>query len=410
MTSGADAFARRRAESGGSYGQANFQAPGKVTSSGKGVWGSHYSSSGGGYNQGTQPQTQQSGNSASLMPLAKAVQGVEEASAISEHLLRCAAAAMDNLQASRAEVEAVLSKLVALLQVPVSAQATQLIASSPLPGSVVRTIKQFQDAPPCVSMACVVAARSSGSMESATAYIRAGALDEVNSLMDRHASHGGVQNVSLLMLTGLMKDHTVARQAVAGGTVNRILNAMELTSGREVQYNGLLALRLLLDSGRNSRAFLQDNPRAPRANLQEAALRAKVNHQSDNAVCNASNDVLALVTPRFKEVLCWHWQSGWCKLGPRCTYAHGQSDLRGDGRGACESVRPGKGGMEADRGGKLGCKGGCGKDAETQGGGKAGLVEEKGQIMSKDGEGCQKGASKGVGKGSYGKRGVDTAS
>lgn len=407
MTSGADAFARRRAESGGSYGQANFQAPGKVTNSGKGVWGSHYSNTGGGYNQSNQQQTQQSGNVANVMSMATAVKGVEEATAITEHLLRCAASAVENAQASRAEVEAVLSKLVALLQPPVAAQATQLIASSPLPGAVVRTIKRFQDAPPCASMACVVAARSSGSTESATAHIRAGALDEVNSLMDRHASHGGVQNVSLLMLTGLMKDHNGARQAVASGTVNRILSAMELTSGREVQYNGCLALRLLLDSGRNSRAFLQDNPRAPRANIQEAALRAKVNHQSDNAVCNAANEVLALVTPRFKEVLCWHWQSGWCKLGPRCTYAHGQSDLRGDGRGIVEGVRPGKGGMEGDRGGKQGCKGGCGKDGEAQGGGKAGLVEEKGQIMSKDGE---KGTSKGGCKGSYGKRGVDTPS
>jgi hypothetical protein len=48
----------------------------------------------------------------------------------------------------------------------------------------------------------------------------------------------------------------------------------------------------------------------------------------DEALCEVADDLLNVVTPRFKEVLCWHWQSGWCRLGPRCTYAHGVSDLR----------------------------------------------------------------------------------
>jgi len=135
--------------------------------------------------------------------------------------------------------------------------------------------------------------------------------------MDRHPTHGGVQNVCLLMLCVLLKDSTAARQAVTLGTVSRVLRAMEAIAGREVQFNGLSALRLLTDNGR-----------APRAGLQDAALRAKVAHANDNPISAVANDVLALVTPRFKEVLCWHWQSGWCKLGPRCTYAHGPTDLR----------------------------------------------------------------------------------
>merc|ERR1712087_715912 len=113
---------------------------------------------------------------------------------------------------------------------------------------------------------------------------------------------------------------------------------MEISAGREVQYNGLRVLRLLTD-----------NRRAPHAGLQEAAMRAKVAHPNDDDICLISNDVLALVTPRFKEVLCWHWQSGWCKLGPRCSYAHGPSDLR-DSEEAYGVARGGRG---VDRGRRL---------------------------------------------------------
>lgn len=263
------------------------------------------------------------------MTVPSALKGVQEASGITDFVLTCAATVLDKTQAGRSDVEAVLSRLAAWLLPPVQPQILQLIANSSMPGAVVRAIGTYRDDPPCAALACVVATRCSGSAEGASAHIRAGAIDEISSFMDRHPNHGGVQNVCLLALAGLLKDPATTRQAVNNGIVARVLHAMEVTSGREVQFNGLAALRLLADTGRHPRAQLQDNPRAPRAGLQEAALRAKVAHQSDNAVCNAANDVLALVTPRFKEVLCWHWQSGWCKLGPRCTYAHGPSDLRG---------------------------------------------------------------------------------
>merc|ERR1719464_2677678 len=104
--------------------------------------------------------------------------------------------------------------------------------------------------------------------------------------MDKHHNHGGVQNVSLLLLGVLLKDGGTARQAVSSGVAPRVLRAMQSTEGREVQYNGLQALRLLTDNGR-----------APRAGQQEAALRAKAAHASDNGICGIANDVLALVTP-----------------------------------------------------------------------------------------------------------------
>lgn len=260
--------------------------------------------------------------------LAEALKGIEEASGLSEQVLNWLSAALSNPQISREEVEAALTKTSSWLTTPVPPQILSLVANSAVPGAVVRIIGRFIDEPPCAALACVVAIRCSGSTEGAAAHVRASALDEVTRFMDLHSNHGGVQNVCLLALTGLLKDPVSTRTAVNSGAVARVLKAMEVTSGREVQYNGLAALRLLADTGRHPRAVLQDNPRVPRAGLQEAAMRAKVAHQSDNAVCNAANDVLAIVTPRFKEVLCWHWQSGWCKLGPRCTYAHGPSDLR----------------------------------------------------------------------------------
>lgn len=233
-----------------------------------------------------------------------ALKGVEEATGPTDWTLRCSAAVLENPTIGRVEAEAVLQKI-----------ATWLLPSADR--QVVRALRKFRNEPLVAALCCVVIMRSSGNTEAASVHLRAGALEEIGLFMDRHPLHGGVQNVCLLALCSLMKDGTVARQAVTLGAVARVLRAMEATAGREVQYNGLAALRLLTDNGR-----------APRAGLQEAAMRAKVAHQNDNALCTIANEVLALVTPRFKEVLCWHWQSGWCKLGPRCTYAHGPADLR----------------------------------------------------------------------------------
>lgn len=249
--------------------------------------------------------------------LPAALRGVEEASEPTEQSLRCAAAVLESAASGKGECETVLAKLNSWL-VPSGRQVMMQIASSALPDAVVRGVIKFRDEPLTAALCCNVLVRSSGTAEGAAAYLRAGAFEEVGGLMDRHSAHGGVQNVCLIVLCGLMKEGHAARQAVNSGALPRVLRALEATTGREVQVNGLSALRLLAEQGR-----------AQRAGLQEAALRAKVGHQSDNAVVAAADEVLALVTPRFKEVLCWHWQSGWCKLGPRCTYAHGPSDLRG---------------------------------------------------------------------------------
>ncbi|CAE8614146.1 unnamed protein product, partial [Polarella glacialis] len=267
---------------GGGYGQSNLKA-----GTGKGGAWAGYHNQGGAYNQGAQQQHQQhqlTNGATANIPLPAAVRGVEEASAVTEYVLRCASAAIEHQQATQQEVEAVLSKLCSLITLPVSPQVSQMLANSALPSAVVRTIRRYQNEAPCAALACVVAVKSTGSTEGAASHIRAGALDEVNNLMDAHPSHGGVQNVSLLMLAGLVKDNAAARTAVASGSVNRaawsskvaaaawsskvaaaawsskvaaVLKAMELTTGREVQSNGLAALRLLLDSGRNNRAFLQ---------------------------------------------------------------------------------------------------------------------------------------------------------
>jgi len=195
-----------------------------------------------------------------------------------------------------------------------------MVVGAGLPAACVRAIRKYRNEPPTVALACIACARQADGGEAAGALIRASGLEELGVLMDQHPLHGGVQNVSLLFLAALLNDITAARQAVSLGIVTRVLRAMEATTGREVQYNGLNSLRLLTDNGR-----------APRAGLQDAAIRAKAAHQHDAAVCALANNVLALVTPRFKEVLCWHWQSGWCKLGPRCTYSHGPTDIRGGG-------------------------------------------------------------------------------
>ncbi|OLQ10410.1 hypothetical protein AK812_SmicGene5898 [Symbiodinium microadriaticum] len=172
-----------------------------------------------------------------------------------------------------------------------------------------------EDRIPIASAAAGAASRVASNAEATQSFLRAGCLDEALAFMERHSNHGGA-------------GAGVVRQAVAAGAVVRVVASMGLTSGRAVQLNGLQVLQLLMDGSRHSRPFLQDNPKAPRAAVQEAALQAKVVYQADEMVCKAADELLALVTPRFKEVLCWHWQSGWCKLGPKCTYAHGHEDLR----------------------------------------------------------------------------------
>jgi len=262
------------------------------------------------------------------MPLPEALRGVKEATEPTESSLRCAGAALNNPQASRGEAEEVLMKLGSWLAPGVKAQTMTLVAASPVPAAVVHTVRRFKSEPLSAALACITASRLAGSAEVAAACVRAGAIDEALGLMDLYPGHGGVQNVCLMVLGVVLKEKDTARQALSMGAVSRVLRAMESTEGREVQNNGLAALRLLTDTGRGPRGGLHDAAARAKEEVQEAAMRSKASHQNDEVVQKAANDVLALVTPRFKEVLCWHWQSGWCKLGPRCTYAHGPNDLR----------------------------------------------------------------------------------
>jgi hypothetical protein len=278
-----------------------------------------------------------SGSSGGIVDVVKII---EEAPLPSESLLRRAALVLDNSGATRKEIEPVLKKLCAWISEDspsYTPQAFSLFQASQVHSSVVRTMRRYRDLAPVAAAACVLAARSSrSSVETTNTYIRAGVLEEILAIMDAHPTHGGIQNVTLLLLADLMKDsrlsehakHTsrwedssFARQAVSAGAITRVLRGLESTNGRQVQYNGCVVLRLLLDNGR-----------APRAGLQEVAMRAKAAHQNDEELCAVADDVLSLVTPRFKEVLCWHYQSGWCRLGPRCTYAHGPEELALRGR------------------------------------------------------------------------------
>jgi len=288
----------------------------------------------GGGNSWHQPYYQRNGKGGgpsdklSHPPLPQAVRGVEEATSPNEWALHCAAVTLEHQNAEKSQVETTLSQIVLWLNPPASSQVLTAVVGAGLGGAIVRTIRKFRNEPPTVALACIAGHRVAGSSEGANAQLRAGAVEEVVALMDRHPNHGGVQNVSLLLLSALLKDTSSARQSVSLGLVQRVLRAMEATMGREVQFNGLGVIKALADQGR-----------APRAGLQDAALRAKVTHQADAVLTVLANDVLALVTPRFKEMLCWHWQSGWCKLGPRCTYAHGPADLRG-GTGGVGPAHP----------------------------------------------------------------------
>lgn len=255
---------------------------------------------------------------------------LSKATAPSEEDIHRASAVLEHPETSRKEAEAVLTKLSSWLEPPSASKALALLLSSGMPMVVVQTMRKFRNEPPVAALACIHVVRSSrGSAENAAAHVRAGAIEEIMEVMDRHPAHGGIQNVSLLLLSELMKDSAVARQAVAQGAVSRVLRALESTAGREVQYNGCTALRLLVDHGRVVRMLQEESGREVRTGIQEAAMKAKEEHEGDETLCALANDVLSLVTPRFKEVLCWHWQNGWCRLGARCTYAHGPEELRG---------------------------------------------------------------------------------
>mmetsp|Transcript_56716 Transcript_56716/g.135080 ORF Transcript_56716/g.135080 Transcript_56716/m.135080 type:complete len:289 (-) Transcript_56716:118-984(-) len=249
--------------------------------------------------------------------LTAALAAFEDASEPNERSLRCAGSVLEHQSAARYEAEVVLQKLYSWFEKPVKPQVNKEITMASLPGVLVRTLRRFNQEPPLAALVCMVVVRASGTQECANAHVRAGIFTEVGELMDLHGNHGGVQNVCCLLVCEMAKDNGVARQAVSHGIVPRLTRALENSCGREVQYNGCVALRLLADGGR-----------APRTGLQEAAFRAKSSHQGDDVLVQASDELLATVTPRFKEVLCWHFQSGWCRLGPRCTYAHGQNDLR----------------------------------------------------------------------------------
>lgn len=263
-------------------------------------------------------------------PLLAAIKGVAEANGPTEWALRCACVTLEHQKVELEEADRTLSRIVEWLIPPVSPQVLSLVVSSGLPGAIVRTIRKYRNEPPVSALACIACSRAAGGNESASAHVRAGVLEEVGSLMDRHPAHGGVQNVGLLLLCASMKDASAARRAVSLGFVARVVRALEATDGREVQYNGLGALRLLVDNGR-----------APRVGLQDVSMRAKTTHQNDTDVCAVADDILAMVIPRFKEMMCWHWQSGWCKLGSRCTYAHGPAEFRGgsDGKDVESIVR-----------------------------------------------------------------------
>ncbi|CAJ1375856.1 unnamed protein product, partial [Effrenium voratum] len=264
--------------------------------------------------------------------LKMALKGVQEASSVSEHGLRSVVAVLDHLESRTEDIEECLLKFNRLLTSTLSSKTLELIAASAFPQSIVKTIKRHLENPPIVAFACQCIARSATSVEAAGSFVRAGALDEAFAAMDAHKAHGGIQNVALFLLRNVLKDPNAARQAVAGGAITRVLAAMNLATGREIQFGGLVSLRLMMEASRANRYYWQESLKVARASIQEAGLQAKVNHQSDAALCQAADDVLALVIPRFKEVPCWHWQSGWCKMGPKCTYAHGSDDLRTYGK------------------------------------------------------------------------------
>eukprot|EP00929_Paragymnodinium_shiwhaense_P010228 TRINITY_DN11477_c0_g1_i1.p1 TRINITY_DN11477_c0_g1~~TRINITY_DN11477_c0_g1_i1.p1 ORF type:complete len:339 (-),score=74.73 TRINITY_DN11477_c0_g1_i1:156-1172(-) len=252
-----------------------------------------------------------------------ALKELETATAPTDWVFNCLAAILENASSDQRQVERALNLVVTWLSPthPQHKEALGMAIQAAVAYSVMCAARKYAQDAPSVALACNAIARlAGGSSEGASSCLRFSALDGVLQVMDLQEGHGGVLNVAMVALLPLLKDISAARQAVNLGAAQRILSAMECSDGREIQYNGLRVLKVLADSGR-----------APRMGFQEASLHAKVVHQNDPKVTTAADDLLTIVTPRFKEVLCWHWQSGWCKLGPRCTYAHGAGDLRGQG-------------------------------------------------------------------------------
>eukprot|EP00746_Dinoflagellata_sp_MGD_P002662 gnl/MRDRNA2_/MRDRNA2_105212_c0_seq1.p1 gnl/MRDRNA2_/MRDRNA2_105212_c0~~gnl/MRDRNA2_/MRDRNA2_105212_c0_seq1.p1 ORF type:complete len:440 (-),score=69.64 gnl/MRDRNA2_/MRDRNA2_105212_c0_seq1:5-1276(-) len=196
------------------------------------------------------------------------------------------------------------------------------LANNRLIEALSRTLRRFSPDPQVVALVCGVMARAMNFCGGpvASGFLQAGALDDICQIMENHNSHGGLQNVCCWMLLELVRHGSIsaARQAAGKGAVDRILDAMEMfTMSRQLQYYGCEALRILSDRGRCS-----EN------GLREAAVRAKVAFPGDPGICDAADEVLWLVVPRFKAHLCWHWQGGHCAQGVQCTYAHGVEEIR----------------------------------------------------------------------------------
>eukprot|EP00747_Dinoflagellata_sp_TGD_P209799 gnl/TRDRNA2_/TRDRNA2_83170_c0_seq1.p1 gnl/TRDRNA2_/TRDRNA2_83170_c0~~gnl/TRDRNA2_/TRDRNA2_83170_c0_seq1.p1 ORF type:complete len:327 (+),score=39.60 gnl/TRDRNA2_/TRDRNA2_83170_c0_seq1:53-1033(+) len=253
---------------------------------------------------------------------------IKESMHPNERAMQRSCVVLEHPNVERDQAEVVLAKLNDWFVPPISQQTRAAVSggSHRLLSAIIQCLRKFREQPPTAALGCLVASRAATCPEYAQSLAQANALEELRALMDRHQAHGGIQNVCLLVLRHMSEDTYIAAHAVSLGLVPRVLRAMEASTGREVQFNGCgAAVRLLSDNGY-----------APRSGLQEAAFRAKEVHENDQALHAVANDLLSLVIPRFKDVLCWHWRSGWCRMGARCTYAHGPSDMRGSKRGLSE--------------------------------------------------------------------------
>jgi len=230
---------------------------------------------------------------------------------------------LEHMLTTETEAQTMLAKVSSWLAPPADPQVVAFTADCGILAAAVHMLRRFSSEPLVAALACTLVTRL-GQAENVSAQVKTDAVEQTGNFMALHPGHGGVQNVGLLLLCEFLKNNGIARHAVSLGVVSWVLRAMSATMGREVQYNGCMVLRTLAHGGRAPRAGLHDAMKR----IQDAVMRAKASYQTDTALSVAADEVLALVTPRFKEVLCWHWQSGWCRLGPRCTYAHGPQDLR----------------------------------------------------------------------------------
>eukprot|EP00927_Polykrikos_kofoidii_P022185 TRINITY_DN20759_c0_g1_i1.p1 TRINITY_DN20759_c0_g1~~TRINITY_DN20759_c0_g1_i1.p1 ORF type:complete len:367 (-),score=58.40 TRINITY_DN20759_c0_g1_i1:79-1179(-) len=266
---------------------------------------------------------------ADTLSLPLALQGMGGATEPTEEAWRCVCVALEHPNIERAGVEEALGTLTRWLECPAWQQAVSTAAAHDVPRAIMHALRRYRNQRLVAALACITAARVASCFENSCIFLKAGALKEVELLMDCHPTHGGVQNVALVFLASLLRDVAAARQAVFIDFTQRVLTSMELTMGREVQRNGLVVLRLLVENGH-----------AQRDGLEELAKRTKLAHEFDDAICKAANDLLVLIAPRFKAVLCWHFEKSWCKLGQQCGYAHGAAELnsnrrvRADGRRA----------------------------------------------------------------------------